>query len=79
MRRSCLLTRRAAADWLGVSLRTVHYWEAGRCRVPWPVVRLLRLLRQGDLGTLAPAWTGWTLHGSLLRSPEGRTFAASDL
>ena len=74
MRRSCLLSRKAAAEFLGVSLRTVAYWEAGRCRVPWSVVRLLRVLRLGDLGALSGAWAGWSLHGGALHSPEGRAF-----
>ena len=74
LRRSCLLSRKAAAAFLGVSLRTVAYWEAGRCRVPWSVVRLLRILRLGDLGALSRDWSGWSLHGGMLHSPEGRAF-----
>ena len=74
LRRSCLLSRKAAAEFLGVSLRTVAYWEAGRCRVPLSVVRLLRIVRLGDLGALSRDWSGWSLHGGALRSPEGRAF-----
>ena len=74
LRRSCLLSRNAAAEFLGVSLRTVAYWEAGRCRVPWSVIRLLRIVRLGDLGALSRDWSGWSLHAGALRSPEGRAF-----
>ena len=73
MRRSCLLSRKAAAAFLGVSLRTVAYWEAGRCRVPWSVVRLLRVLRLGDLGALSGDWAGWSLHGGALCSCAARS------
>ena len=79
LRLSCLLTQRAAAGFLGVGVSTVRRWDRGQRRVPWAVVRLLRLLRQGDLGSLAPAWAGWTVHGGTLRSPEGRVFEAHAL
>jgi len=59
-------------------LRTVAYWEAGRCRVPWSVVRLLRILRLGDLGALSRDWAGWTLHAGALHSPEGRAFTPAE-
>ena len=75
LRRSCLLSRRATAEFLGVAVRTVAYWEAGRCRVPWSVVRLLRIVRLGDLGALSPRWAGWHLTGGALHSPEGRAFS----
>ena len=74
LRHSCLLSRQRCADYLGVSLRTVRYWEAGRNRVPWSVVRLLRLLRCGDLGGLEDGWAGWTINRHGLWSPDGRQF-----
>jgi hypothetical protein len=40
---------------LGVSLWTVQHWDAGRCRVPWPVIQLLWLRRLGDVGALDPS------------------------
>ncbi|WP_082190103.1 VC1465 family Xer recombination activation factor [Frateuria defendens] len=79
LRHSCFLSRRRCAEFLGVSLRTVQYWDAGRCRVPWSAVRLLRLRRLGDLGALNDAWSGWTLGHSGLCSPEGREFRAEDM
>ena len=72
LRHSCFLTPEACAQYLGVSLRTVRHWDAGRCRVPWSAVRLLRLRRLGDLGALQPAWAGWTLNRNGLWSPDGK-------
>ena len=49
LRLGCLLSQRACAEFLGVAVRTVRAWDRGRVRVPWAVVRLLRLLRCGEL------------------------------
>lgn len=57
-----------------MSVRTIRHWDAGRNRVPWSVVRLLRLVRAGELGGLDDAWDGWTLNRHGLRSPCGRVF-----
>ena len=63
LRHGCLLSNtKAAARYLGVCERTIRHWDTGRNRVPWSVVRLLRLLRCGDLGALADEWDGWTLN-----------------
>lgn len=70
----CLMSRAACADFLGVSLRTIRYWEAGRCRVPWSAVKLLRLLRQCDLGALHARWEGFRLTADSLLTPDGRAF-----
>jgi len=48
------LSRKACAALLGCSVRTVRAWDAGARRVPWSAVKLLRLLRGGDLGALRP-------------------------
>jgi len=74
LRHSCFMSREACAKYLGVSLRTVRYWDAGRCRVPWAVVRLLRFVRLGDLGALDDAWDGWTLNRNGLWSPDGKRY-----
>lgn len=76
---ACLLNRKACADYLGVSLRTVRYWDAGRHRVPWAVVRLLRLLRCGDLGGVDDAWEGFRLFHGVLYTPDGRGFSVDAL
>lgn len=74
LRHSCFLTPEACAKYLGVALRTVQHWDAGRCRVPWAVVRLLRFLRLGDLGALDDAWAGWTVNRNGLWSPDGKRY-----
>jgi len=68
------LSRQACAEYLGVSLRTVRHWDAGRNRVPWSAVRLLRLMRNGDLGALMPAWSGWVLNRNGLVAPDGKVY-----
>lgn len=77
LRHSCFLSQSKCADFLGVSLRTVRHWDAGRNRVPWSVVRILRLRRLGDLGALDDAWDGWTINRNGLFSPDGRKFEAA--
>ncbi len=62
-----------------MSLRTVRHWDAGRNRVPWSVVRLLRLMRMGDLGALHDEWTGWTINRLGLHAPAGRTYRERDM
>lgn len=79
LRRSCLLSRKACADLLGCSLSAVKAWDRGTHRVPWSAVKLLRLVRLGDLGTLRPEWRGWTLARAGLVSPEGIAYARGDL
>lgn len=74
LRHGCFLSRQRCAEYLGVSLRTVRHWDAGRNRVPWSVVRLLRLLRSGDLGGLHDDWAGWTLNRNGLWSPDGKHY-----
>jgi hypothetical protein len=74
LRHSCFLSRKACAEFLGVSLRTVRYWDAGRCRVPWSAVRLLRLTRLGDLGAMHDSWAGWIINRNGLFSPDGKHY-----
>ena len=79
LRHSCLLSRKACAAYLGVCLRTVRHWDSGRNRVPWSVVRLLRLRRAGELGGLLDGWDGWTIWRDQLVSPDGRAYRERDL
>lgn len=74
LRHGCLLSRKACAAFLGVCERTVRHWDSGRNRVLWSAVRLLRLLRCGDLGALRDEWDGWTLNRLGLHSPNGYVF-----
>jgi DNA-binding transcriptional regulator YiaG len=70
LRASCLLSRKACAGLLGCSVRTVRAWDAGARRVPWSVVRLLRILRRGELP--AKAWAGWRVWDDRLIAPTVR-------
>ena len=79
LRHSCALSRKACAAYLGVSPHTVLHWETGRHRVSWHVVRLLRLMRCGDLGMLSEEWAGWTLNRLGLHAPAGRTYRERDM
>lgn len=79
LRHSCLLSRQRAAEYLGVSVRTIRHWDAGRNRVPWSVVRLLRLRRAGELGGLLDGWEGWTIWRDRLVSPCGRVYLERDM
>ncbi|MFC5525829.1 VC1465 family Xer recombination activation factor [Rhodanobacter ginsengisoli] len=79
LRHTCLLSRQRAADYLGVSVRTIRHWDAGRNRVPWSVVRLLRIVRSGELGGLHDAWDGWTINRLGLCSPCGRLFTVESM
>jgi hypothetical protein len=79
LRHTCLLSRKACAAYLGVSLRTVRHWDAGRNRVPWSAVRLLRLRRAGELGGLLDGWEGWTIWRDRLVSPDGRAYRERDM
>ncbi|THD09447.1 hypothetical protein B1991_02280 [Rhodanobacter lindaniclasticus] len=73
------MSRLRAAEYLGVSVRTIRHWDAGRNRVPWSAVRLLRLVRSGQLGGLFEEWEGWTINRLGLHSPDGRTFRERDM
>ncbi|KAA0068959.1 VC1465 family Xer recombination activation factor [Rhodanobacter sp. T12-5] len=79
LRHGCLLSRKACAAYLGVCVRTVRHWDAGRCRVPWSAVRLLRLRRAGELGGLLDGWEGWTIRRDRLVSPDGRAYRERDM
>ncbi len=73
------MSRLRASEYLGVSVRTIRHWDAGRNRVPWSAVRLLRLVRAGELGGLDDAWEGWTINRHGLRSPCGRVYTVQSL
>jgi hypothetical protein len=75
------MSRKACAEFLGVSVRTVRYWDTGQHRVPWSAVRLLRLKRIGDLGALHDRWAGWIINERTaeLVSPNGYRFTPDKL
>lgn len=73
LRLSLALSQPACAQLLGVCLRTVRHWDCGRNRVPWSAVRLLRILRGGELP--ATGFEGWTVRdGGRLVTPAGVEF-----
>lgn len=71
------LTRKAAADLLRVSERSVRNWEAGRSQVPYCAFRLMCI----EAGYHLPGeyWRGFLLRGDTIWSPEGKAFTAQDL
>lgn len=75
----CLLSQKTCAKFLGVSMRTVQNWDHGHRRVPWSAVRLMRLLRQGDLGALNDDWDGFKIVRDKLVTPDGRGFTQAEL
>lgn len=71
-------TRPQAAEFLGVSLRSVGHWETGKARCPYAAFKLLRIYRHGDL--IDPRWSGFRLsRGGHLVTPEGHELAPSDM
>lgn len=67
LRRQAQLSRTAACELCGVSMRTWERWESGRVRTPKAVVQLLTLLG-GDLSLLG--WSGWRIANGELYGPE---------
>jgi transcriptional regulator with XRE-family HTH domain len=67
-----------AAELLRVSTRTIRHWEKGRCRIPYPAFRLLRL-RVG-LAMPVDGWEGWSFgRDGTLWSPTGKAFRPEDM
>jgi hypothetical protein len=79
LRMSCLLSQKATAALLGVGVATVRRWDCGERRVPWVVVRLLRLSRLGDLGALDDHWRGFRLLRGTLYTADDHAFSPRDL
>lgn len=72
------LTQRQAADYLGVTPRTMRNWETGRTRIPYPAFKLIRMRAGGIVH--APGWDGWRFgRGGALFSPDGRSFQPWEL
>jgi len=70
-------TREQAAEFLGVSLRTIGHWETGKARPAWAAFKLLRVSRNGDLND--PRWEGYSLVRGRLVTPENHSFEPHDL
>ena len=72
------LDRHEAAEFLGVSLRTVGHWETGHSRPTYAAFKLLRVYRHGDL--IHPAWSAYKInHRGFLCTPEGHEIGAGEM
>lgn len=72
------LDREQAADFLGVTIRTIGHWETGYATPSYAAFRLLRVYRHGDL--VHPAWAACKINrrGALV-TPEGHEIWAHEL
>lgn len=69
--------REQAADFVGVSLRTIGHWETGKARPAFAAFKLLRVYRHGDL--IDPRWSGYRLLRGKLVTPENHELLPSDM
>lgn len=74
------LSQAAAAELLGVNVRTLKRWEHGRARIPRAVCLSLALL-YGDLGAVMEGWEGWRLRWErrAIVAPNGYTFTQGEM
>lgn len=78
LRLSVPFTRQLAADYLGVSIRTIRNWETGASRIPYPAFKLLRMRCNGVVHSRG--WDGWSFRADgALCSPIGRCFHPYEL
>lgn len=77
LRWSAGLTREAAAEILGVGLRTIGAWETGQASPSYAAFKLLRVYAQGEF--IDPAWSGYRLVRGVLVTPEGRELRPQDM
>jgi DNA-binding transcriptional regulator YiaG len=77
VRQAARLTAEACAKLLRVTRRTITNWEAGRARIPYSALRLLRI----ESGQQIPgaAWKGWYVNGDYICSPVGHRFCRAEL
>ncbi|MEW6119710.1 MAG: VC1465 family Xer recombination activation factor [Pseudomonadota bacterium] len=77
-RKTAGLTQRKAADYLGVSLRTVRNWETGANRIPYPAFKLIRMRAKAIVHV--EGWEGWRFdRDGALVTPAGRSFQPWEL
>ncbi|MDT8997765.1 VC1465 family Xer recombination activation factor [Paucibacter sp. APW11] len=69
-------SRAQLATFLQVSERTIYHWEAGDQRIPFSVIKLLRLMSHQELP--GATWQGWCFNRGTLWSPEGHGFDGKD-
>lgn len=67
------LTQKTAAEYLGVSLRSIRNWEHGSNRIPYPAFKLVRMRAKALVHV--EGWEGWRFaRDGALVTPDGRTF-----
>ncbi len=71
------MDRDEAADFLGVSVRTVGHWETGKSKPSYAAFKMLRVYRHGDL--VDPRWSAYKLVRGRLVTPEGHAFYPGDM
>ena len=72
------LTQKQAAEYLGVSVRSVRNWERGCNRIPYPAFKLVRMRARTIVH--AEGWEGWRFaRDGALVTPDGRTFQPWEL
>lgn len=71
------MTTEEAAESCGISPRTWQSWEQGTRKMPWAAWRWFQVVSAGL--PLNDAWTGWTIHETLISTPEGDTYRPQDL
>lgn len=72
------LTQKQAAEYLGVSVRSVRNWETGANRIPYPAFKLVRMRAKAIVHV--EGWEGWRFaRDGALVTPDGRSFQPWEL
>lgn len=72
------LTQQQAAEYLGVSVRTMRNWESGCNRIPYPAFKLIRMRARSIVHV--EGWDGWRFaRDGALVTPDGRSFQPWEL
>ena len=72
------LTQAQACVYLGVTRRTMHNWENGKTRIPFPAFKLIRMRARSIVHV--EGWEGWRYgRDGALVTPDGRTFQPWEL
>lgn len=72
------MTQKQAAEYIGVSVRSIRNWETGVNRIPYPAFKLVRMRAKAIVHV--EGWEGWRFarDGSLV-TPDGRSFQPWEL
>ncbi len=65
------------AEWCGVSVGTAEHYKAGRRKPPTPVLRLIRLYRDGKV--LGREWEDYRIVDERLFGPDGKHIRPNDI